>query len=73
MLKGIVEATDLSVDFGGGVKSDESLEAVLTAGAKQVTAGSIAAKNKALVFDWIKQFGAEKIILGADVINECWS
>ncbi len=70
VLKGIAEATGLSIDFGGGVKSNESLEAVLEAGAKQITAGSIAAKNKELVFDWIDQYGAEKIILGADVINE---
>lgn len=70
VLKGIAEATDLSIDFGGGVKSNESLESVLEAGARQITAGSVAAKNKDLVFDWINQYGAEKIILGADVINE---
>jgi len=70
VLEAIHKATDLTVDFGGGVKSNASLEQVLAAGAKQVTAGSIAAKNKQLVMEWIGTYGAEKIILGADVINE---
>jgi len=66
-LKAITTATSLSVDFGGGVKSNESILKVLEAGADQVTAGSIAVKDKALVQTWIKEYGAEKIILGADV------
>lgn len=67
ILKSIASSTILQVDFGGGVKSNESLEAVLAAGASQVTAGSIAAKNKPLVKDWLKTYGSDKIILGADV------
>ena len=70
VLRRIASQTKLKVDFGGGVKSDESLEAVLQSGAKQVTAGSIAAKNPNLVYEWIEKFGSDKIILGADVINE---
>ena len=69
VLESITGSTDLKVDFGGGVKSNESLEAVLNAGAKQVTAGSIAVKNKSLVKQWLKTYGSEKIILGADVMN----
>lgn len=67
ILQAITKATLLQVDFGGGVKSNESLDAVLAAGAKQVTAGSIAVKNKPLVKEWLKTYGPEKIILGADV------
>lgn len=69
ILESIASSTGLHVDFGGGVKSHESLEAVLAAGAKQVTAGSIAVKNKPLVKEWLASYGAEKIILGADVID----
>ena len=69
-LKSITSSTDLDVDFGGGVKTREDLEKVLAAGAKQVTAGSIAANNRSEVESWIKEYGAEKIILGADVLNE---
>lgn len=70
VLQSITNETNLKVDFGGGVKSNESLEAVLKAGAQQITAGSIAAKNPELVYSWLKEFGAEKVILGADVIDE---
>ena len=52
------------------MKSNESLEAAFKAGASQVTAGSIAAKNPELVKTWLKEFGQEKIILGADVMAE---
>ena len=69
-LKAITSETDLLVDFGGGIKSDESLQKVLVAGAHQITEGSIAVKNSALVKSWITEYGADKIILGADVKDE---
>jgi len=68
-LRNITSATGLSVDFGGGVKTREDLELVLAAGAKQVTAGSIAVSDKAEVKKWIEEFGPNKIILGADVLD----
>ena len=69
-LTAITEATDLSVDFGGGVKSNEAIDAVFAAGARQITAGSIAVTQPELVNEWIEKYGAERIILGADVIDE---
>lgn len=69
-LQSITSSTGLAVDFGGGVKTREDLEKVLSAGAKQVTAGSIAASNREEVKSWIEEYGAEKIILGADVLDE---
>lgn len=69
-LRSIAEATSLEIDFGGGVKTRQDLDSVLEAGAKQVTAGSIAASNKEEVKDWITEYGADKIILGADVLDE---
>lgn len=69
-LRSITENTALKVDFGGGVKSDEAIEMAFAAGAHQITAGSIAVKNPDLVSNWIERYGAEKIILGADVKDE---
>ena len=66
----IASETNLKVDFGGGVKSNGSIDQVFETGIRQVTAGSIAVKNKDLVKTWIDRFGAEKIIIGADVKNE---
>ncbi len=70
ILQGICSQTTLKVDFGGGVQSDEDIERVWKAGAQQVTAGSIAVKRPELFKSWMLRYGAEKIILGADVIGE---
>lgn len=61
--------TKLNIDFGGGIKSDASLKIAFESGAKQVTAGSIAAQNPLLMQEWIAQYGANKIIVGADCKN----
>jgi len=67
VLEALAMNTDLHIDFGGGVQSNDDLERVFNAGAKQVTAGSIAVKNPELLKLWLEEYGVEKIILGADV------
>lgn len=67
VLERIATQTNLKIDFGGGVKSDEDIKKVLGSGAQQVTAGSIAVKDPETVYRWIADHGADKIILGADV------
>ncbi len=69
ILRQICTETSLHVDFGGGVKDPEQVVKVFDAGAKQVTGGSIAAKNRDLFLAWIENYGTEKIILGADVLD----
>lgn len=66
----IARGTRLQIDFGGGLKSDEDLQIAFSCGAQQITAGSIAVKNKDQVIKWLEKFGVDKIILGADVTNE---
>lgn len=61
--------TNLIIDFGGGIKTRESLESAFNAGANQVTIGSIAVENPEICEEWIKEFGAEKLILGADCLD----
>ncbi len=68
-LKEIATHTNLTIDFGGGIQSHEDLQLALDSGADMVTAGSIAIKDPEKVFNWIKTYGPEKIILGADVQN----
>ena len=70
VLERITSGTDLVVDFGGGLKSDDDLRIAFECGASMVTGGSIAVKNPDVFSSWISKFGAEKIILGADVKNE---
>ncbi len=69
VLESISNNTNLIIDFGGGIRTTDAVKQAFELGATQITAGSIAAKNPVLVFDWIKEFGADKIILGADVNN----
>ncbi|MEG1860953.1 MAG: 1-(5-phosphoribosyl)-5-[(5-phosphoribosylamino)methylideneamino]imidazole-4-carboxamide isomerase [Bacteroidaceae bacterium] len=67
VLQAITRETDLMVDFGGGIKTDTDIEAVFTAGATSVTIGSIAVKQPELFKQWLTKYGADQIILGADV------
>ena len=70
ILEQIATKTSLTIDFGGGLKTDEDLKIAFSSGAKMITGGSIAIKNPELFKSWITNYGNEKIILGADVKNE---
>lgn len=70
VLEKIASQTTLKIDFGGGLKTDKDLQIAFNSGADQVTGGSIAVKNRELFLSWIETYGAEKIILGADALNE---
>ena len=65
-LEAIAGHTDLTVDFGGGIKSTQELETALGCGAQMVTIGSTAVTEPDLMSKWIEDFGPEHIILGAD-------
>ena len=67
VLKEITSQTNLVVDFGGGIKTDEDIEKAFAAGAAMVTVGSIAVTQPELFMGWLEKYGAERIILGADV------
>ena len=67
VLEQIASRTALAVDFGGGLKNDSDVYIAFECGAQMITGGSIAVKNPAVFDAWIKQYGSEKIILGADV------
>jgi phosphoribosylformimino-5-aminoimidazole carboxamide ribotide isomerase len=66
VLEGICSQTSLTVDFGGGIQANEEIEKAFELGATQVTGGSIAVKDPALFQEWIRKYGTERIILGAD-------
>lgn len=70
VLELLATKTNLHIDFGGGVQSDEMIEIAFNSGAKQVTGGSVAVKNPDLFEGWLQNYGGEKIILGADARDE---
>ena len=67
VLKSITTETNLIVDFGGGIKTDEDIEKAFASGASMVTIGSIAVTQPERFMGWLEKYGAERIILGADV------
>jgi phosphoribosylformimino-5-aminoimidazole carboxamide ribotide isomerase len=69
VLESIANSTSLQIDFGGGVQSDHDIEVAFSSGAQQVTGGSIAVKDAQLFEKWLADYGPEKIILGADVLD----
>lgn len=66
----IATKTNLKIDFGGGLQSDEDVHIVFNSGVKQITGGSIAVANSLMFQSWIEKYGSDKIILGADCNNE---
>ena len=69
VLRSITTETRLTVDFGGGIKTDEDIEKAFEAGAAMVTVGSIAVTQPDLFLGWLRKYGADRMILGADVRN----
>jgi phosphoribosylformimino-5-aminoimidazole carboxamide ribotide isomerase len=66
VLESITGMTGLQVDFSGGIRSDDDLRTAFSCGASQVTCGSVAVTNPDLFIRWLKDYGPERIILGAD-------
>jgi len=69
ILESICKETRLNVDFGGGLKSQSDLKIAFESGASQVTIGSLAVSNPQLVRQWLADYSADKIMLGADCYN----
>lgn len=69
VLEKLASGTSLQIDFGGGLKSRQDIETAFNSGAKQVTIGSIAVQDPDFCLQIIEEYGAQKIILGADCEN----
>lgn len=66
-LERIANGTSLTVDFGGGIKSDEDIHIAFESGARMITGGSIAIKYPQMFLAWLEKYGTERIILGCDI------
>ena len=70
VLETIAGKTALVIDFGGGIKAEKDVQIVFDSGASLATVGSMAVKEKETFLQWLKKFGADKFLLGADVKKE---
>ena len=67
VLERVAKATDLRIDYGGGIKTDDDIKWVFDAGAEFVNIGSVAVKEPEQFFEWLAVYGSDSILLGADV------
>ena len=70
VLEQIAAATELKIDFGGGINSSDDVRIILNSGAELATVGSIAVKAGETFVSWLQEYGPEKFLLGADVKEE---
>lgn len=70
VLEAVASQTKLVIDFGGGIKKINDVESVFNAGAAMATIGSLAVKHPELLEEWLLEFGADKFLIGADVLDE---
>lgn len=70
VLEAIAANTKLVIDFGGGIKKINDVESIFNAGAAIATIGSLAVKQPAILEEWLLEFGADKFLIGADVLDE---
>jgi phosphoribosylformimino-5-aminoimidazole carboxamide ribotide isomerase len=70
VLEAVASATNLVIDFGGGIKNINDVGNIFNAGASMATIGSLAVKHPEIVEEWIMEFGADKFLIGADVLDE---
>ena len=70
VLESIAANTKLVIDFGGGIKRINDVENIFNAGASIATIGSMAVKHPELLEEWLMEFGADKFLIGADVLDE---
>ena len=69
VLEEIASRTRLTIDFGGGLRTESDLRTAFESGASQITGGSIAVRDPETFTGWLKVYGSEKIILGADALD----
>ena len=70
VLESIATSTTLDIEWGGGIKSREALSDVFAAGAAHAICGSVAVRQGEDFRGWLREFGGQRIILGADVRGE---
>ena len=69
VLENIAAATNMVIDFGGGVNKITDVENILNAGASMVTIGSLAVKHPEMLEEWLMEFGTDRFLIGADVLD----
>lgn len=68
VVKKIAETFDVKIQLGGGVRTLESVAAILSSGVQRVILGSVAVRSPELVSQVCAKYG-ERIVIGIDARN----
>lgn len=68
-ISSILAVPGLQVEIGGGIRTTEDIQRLISSGVSRVVIGSVAAKSPELVEYWVRQFGDQRIVVGMDVKN----
>ena len=66
IVKEIADNTNLKIEVGGGIRTEEVIKRYIDAGVMRVILGTIAIKNPQFATDMIKKYG-DKIAVGVDI------
>lgn len=69
IIRQICEQTDIAVEFGGGIRSEEEIEALLALGLDRIVIATMAAEDGEYLDCCLKKFGADKIGISVDTKN----
>ena len=64
-IKKILDAVNIPIEVGGGIRTLDDVESVLSLGVRRVILGSVAVENISLVEEAVKRFG-DRIVVGID-------
>lgn len=68
-LESVAAKSDLIIDYGGGVRTEQNVKEILSAGAVIVNVGSIAVQQPDLLIGWATKYGEDRFLLGVDSRN----
>lgn len=64
-IRRIAEATEMTLEVGGGIRSDEDIRELMDAGIRRLVVGTLLVKNPGMVRSWIERYDAD-FIAGID-------
>lgn len=66
VIRSILEAVDVPVEVGGGIRSRQTVSAMLSLGVSRVIIGTKAVREPELIRELIREFGPDQIVVGVD-------
>ncbi len=66
VIQAVLRQVSVPVQIGGGIRSREAVAAALELGAARVIIGTKAVEDPLFIQDMLKEFGAERIVVGVD-------